>query len=251
VGYRFFDEDSISFQSSLELRFGCMANDICATSYWYQSGAPRPFYELPDFNQLLPGAPLAAEDQDLPRPASGSWWLCGPFANQGAESWEKELPAEVGPIDRNQTWEGNHAPDSPYLGENAVELGRHQARWREAESHQGFIDLNHYFACAARGVAVPSDGIVLARCRLTVAKKTSVQLTLGWDDQAAIRLNGGAPIDLGHQPFFRAKTLDLTLEAGENEICLKLSNTRNTNHGGWAFSFLAETMKERLMPQTA
>lgn len=250
VGYRFFEEDSISFQRSLELRFGCMENDICATAYWYQSGAPRPYYQLPDFPQLLPGAPLAAQTQDLPRPISGHWWLSGPFANHGTESWEQERPAETGPIDPRQVWDGEHSPGSPYLGANAVELGRHQAHWQKAESHQGFIDLNHYFACAARGVAMPSDGIAIARCRLTVPQKTAVQITIGWDDQAALRLNGGTPIDLGHQSFFRSRTLELMFEAGENEISLKLSNTRNTNHGGWAFSFAAETAEGRLIPPT-
>ena len=38
VGYRFFEQDRLPFRESLQMRFGCMANDICSTVYWYQEG---------------------------------------------------------------------------------------------------------------------------------------------------------------------------------------------------------------------
>ena len=34
VGYRWFLNDAITFRRSLHLRFGCMSNDLCATTYW-------------------------------------------------------------------------------------------------------------------------------------------------------------------------------------------------------------------------
>lgn len=248
VGYRFFEEDSISFRRSLELRFGCMANDICATAYWYQSGAPQPFFDLPDFEHLMPGTNLP-KSRHGNLTDSGQWWLCGAFANASSEDWQKELPGETGPIDRTLLLEGGHAEDSIYLHENAVALGRDKPAWVPALSRHGFVDLNHSFACAARGVAVPSQGIALARCQLSVTKATRVSLTLAWDDEAALRINGGERIELGRHAAFRARTIEVDLTAGRNEILLKLSNTRNTNHGGWAFSFLAEADGEILTPE--
>ena len=47
--YRFFDPDPIPFERSIHFRFGCVANDICSTAYWYQTAPHRPFVRLPDW----------------------------------------------------------------------------------------------------------------------------------------------------------------------------------------------------------
>ena len=44
------------------------ANDICSTVYWYQEGAVRPFFRMPDWPQLLPGVELPRGVHDLPLP---------------------------------------------------------------------------------------------------------------------------------------------------------------------------------------
>lgn len=66
--------------------------------------------------------------------------------------------------------------------------------------------------------------------------KASLRLT--WDDHLILRVNGKV-FDLGENQAFRTKTLDIPLKAGDNIITVKLSNTVNTNHGGWAFAFIA------------
>ncbi len=81
VGYRFLEQNRLPFRELLQMRFGCMANDICWKIYWCQEGAVRPFFRMPDWGQLLPGVDLLRGLHDLALPRSGEWWLCGPFAN--------------------------------------------------------------------------------------------------------------------------------------------------------------------------
>ena len=100
VGYRFFEKDTLPFQRSIHMRFGCMANDICSTTYWYQESPVRPFFTMPDWPQLLPGVELPRNTHDLDLPASGEWWLCGPFANHDGQAMAATLPPETAFRDR-------------------------------------------------------------------------------------------------------------------------------------------------------
>jgi len=56
-------------------------------------------------------------------------------------------------------------------------------------------------------------------------------------------------MDLGHRDTFGGRTLQVPLRKGDNTIEVTLSNTRNFNHGGWAFAFVAQTAEVvRLLP---
>ena len=61
TGYRWFHDDSVKFKKSIQMRFGCMSNDICSTVYWYQQQPVRPFFRLPPFEKLTPGLRTAPE----------------------------------------------------------------------------------------------------------------------------------------------------------------------------------------------
>ena len=63
--YRFFVPDAIPFERSLHFRFGCVANDICSTVYWYQTAPHRPFVRLPGWDRLQPGTELRRGSVDL------------------------------------------------------------------------------------------------------------------------------------------------------------------------------------------
>ena len=249
VGYRFFDTDELHFRRSLHFRFGCMANDICATTYWYQEETPRTFWSMAPFPQLLPGAQVTNGEHDLPLTDAGQWWLCGPFASQDSSA-EMALPAESGPIDPEQTFAGGHTENSPYLAERAVQLGRDRARWVRADSLRGFIDFNHYFRCGARGVAITHPAVAVARTTVVARRACNARITLSWDDCATLRVNEAEPMELGHHVFFRSASVEVALTEGINEIVVTLTNTYGLNHGGWAFAFHCITEDgDKLLPQ--
>ncbi len=239
VGYRFFERDRLPFQKSAHMRFGCMANDICSTVYWYQEQPVRPFFQMPDWPKLLPGMELMRGTCDLPLPSSGEWWLCGPFANQDNQAMTKALPPEL-KFDPDATFDGLHSANSAWLTPGSRELGRNVARWVQRSAIHGFIDFNHVFRPHARGVGKTDVGAAVARCILDAPTNTKVQLQLTWDDHMIVHVNGEV-FDIGHHYAFRTETLEAELHEGGNEIVLKLSNTKGSNHGGWAFAFHATT----------
>ncbi len=249
VGYRFFERDVISFQESIHMRFGCMVNDICATTYWYQTQPVRPFFDLPDWPALLPGTELPRNTRDRPLPASGDWWLCGPFANHDGQAMASQLPAEQAGPDQ-KSWDGLHGPDSAWTTEGSKSLGRDVARWVRRSSIHGFLDFNHVFQPWTRGVGVTDQGAAIAQCVLHVSEAVDATIRLGWDDHMILTVNGHVT-DLGHHYAFRSQDIPVRLQPGANQITLRLSNQRGSNHGGWAFSFLA-TAKDGtvLRPET-
>lgn len=211
VGYRFYDQDAILYQESIQFRFGCMQNDICSTVYWYQEGAVRPFFAMPPFDKLLPGAELPPGECDLALPDCGGWLLSGPIDNAGGAAMQGTL---------------------------AEETDLSLRPWTPARSHHGFVDLGHYFRPRRRGSGAHHAGVVgLARCRLRAPRDLVASLQLAWDDELTLTVNDGMPLDLGRNAAFRARVVDLPLKEGENRLLLKLSNETGSNHGGWAFAF--------------
>lgn len=248
VGYRFFNEDTIDFRESLHLRFGSMANDICATTYWYAEAPPRQLFRLPSWDLLaaLPRNPADHEgllprgSHDVPPPHSGSWWLCGPFGNTEGRAIDATLPAETGRPGEGD-FDGMHAEGSFWLAEPSVAAGLDRARWVRRDATHGFIDFNHVFRPRVRGVAQTDLGVAIAQCVLRSERATRAHLRIAWDDHLVLRVNDNEPVRAGHHAAFRARTLPVDLRAGENTVVLKLSNEIGFNHGGWAFAFAART----------
>ena len=238
VGYRFFEKDTLPFRESIQMRFGCMANDICSTVYWYQEGAARRFFRMPDWAQLLPGAALPRGAHDLAPPESGTWWLCGPFANHNGQAMRATLPPET--LFRPEaSYDGLHGEESAWLSEGSRRQGRDAARWARRAAQHGFIDFNHLFRPWGRGVGKTDAGAALARCVLHAPAEMEATLRLAWDDALIVRVNDDL-FDLGRQRAFRERSIAARLRAGANTVVLKLSNERGSNHGGWAFAFRAE-----------
>jgi hypothetical protein len=250
VGYRWFIPDPIDFQESIHLRYGCMANEICSMAYWYQQGAVRPFFRLPDWPLLLPGSELPRGSHDLPLPDHGAWRVCGAFDLRDGAAMRDTLPAEVESPAEGAAYDGGHPAGSPYLNERTRELGRDKPRWHTYPTMHGFVDFNHVFRAAQRGAALTHPAAAVARCTLHAPAAGEATLRLGWDDQLVLRVNGRA-FDLGEHAAFRAATVAVPLRAGANDVSVKLSNTRGSNWGGWAFSFRATTGDgRRLLPQS-
>jgi hypothetical protein len=214
VGYRFFDRDPIPFRESIHVRFGCMQNNICSTVYWYQEGAPRPFVRLPGFAGLMPDAPVAAADVDLPLPQSGGWCARLPLDNEDGQAITAALAHGV----------------VAAAGDD----------WHACDAHHGFIDFNHLDRPRVRGVGTFHDGKAAAARTILVAP-TAMRATLrfSYDDHLVYQLNADPAVDLGNHAAFRTREAQVALRAGNNDLALMLGNTRNSNHGGWALAFTA------------
>ena len=230
VGYRFFVKDSICFEESIQMRFGCMSNDICSTVYWYQSAtARRSFVKMPDWDKLLPGAELKRGEMDLPMPDFGSWQVNGPYDNKGNAAIEEALK---GSLD--------------------LENPKGDLDWIILESHHGFIDLNHVFRLAKYGVGSHyRNKAARAICVLNVPEAMKANIRIAWDDQLIFQVNDQKPIDMGNQYSFLPITIQVDLVKGKNILVLTLSNTSGSNHGGWLFAFRAESSDGNMLkPQT-
>lgn len=249
VGYRFFTEDTIEFERSLHLRFGSMANDIASTAYWYQETPVREFFELPDWDELLPGVEMEQGSRDREPPPSGEWWVLGPFALSeqvlsSLGSHEEDL------VEPGESFDGGHEQESLWLTDASREAGVDRARWVHREAFRSFLDLNHCFRPRIRGVAVTYPAVAIARSTLDAPEDGIARLRIGWDDHLVLRINSQV-YDLGHHAAFRAETIEVPLAAGINSVSVRLTNTKGGNHGGWAFSFHAKDANGSvLLPMT-
>jgi hypothetical protein len=228
VGYRWFLNDAITFEKSIHARFGCMSNDICATVYWYAEGPVRPYFRLPEFKHLVPGREsleIKRGTHDLPLPDSGRW--------------------RISPATDDASLDAVAAGDEGVGGRPGAGEG-----WIERAAMHGFIDFGHVHRPEKRGAGVYHEGAAAAECVLTVPEPTTAKIRLAWDDRLVLRVNNDRPIDLGTKKNFGDREIDVPLSAGKNRLRVTLSNTRNYNHGGWAFAFQAATADgKRVLPQ--
>ena len=85
------------------------------------------------------------------------------------------------------------------------------------------------------------EGMASARCILDAPEDTTAKVRVAWDDRLVVRVGDARPMDLGHRDNFGDRIIELRLRKGKNPVDVALSNTKNFNHGGWAFSFHATT----------
>lgn len=252
VGYRWFIPDPIDFDESLQIRFGCMANEICSTAYWYQSQPIRPFFRMPDWPLLIPGSEMPVGTHDLPLPDAGTWRVCGPFDLCQGKAMREVLPPEKASLDEalsDITYDAHHPPDSPYLNDHTRSLGRDVPKWVTSPSIRGFVDFNHSFRAAMRGAALVHPAAAVARCQLHVPAAGTGRIQMAWDEHLVLRVNDQV-FDLGEHHAFRSASVEVKLRAGLNDVWVKQSNSRASNHGGWTFAFSAATAQgHRLLPQ--
>jgi len=218
VGYRWFLNDAIHFRRSIHMRFGCMSNDICSTVYWYQEKPVRPFFRLPDFAHLVPverqsDLELPRGSHDLPLPEGGQWWVSA-AGDAGALNAALTTPLELA---------------RPFDAQG----------WTNRAAMHGFLDFGHVHHPERRGAGVFHEGAASARCVLHALQDGTARFQLAWDDRLVLRVNDGQPLDLGHHNNFGKQELNVSLKKGKNVVVVTLSNTRNFNHGGWAFALRA------------
>jgi len=155
-----------------------------------------------------------------------SWWLIGPFDNEGHQSY----PAVYGPekqIDLQAAESGTQRP----------------VRWRHTpdawQRPDGLIKLHPLFS--------PRSGVVAyAFTILAVERPTRVLLHLGSDDGCKLWINQGLIVeDPGSHPL-RAEqhVVGLTLPAGNNRVLIKVVQ----EEGSWEFSLAVTDPRGRPVP---
>lgn len=226
AAYRFYVHDAINFRESVHMRFGARAHDIASTVYWYSAKPVRPFFTMPPVEKRMPGSEIHRGEYDLPLPDCGQWWITGPFGLD----FKEPLPA-MGDFDPEQQFQSRP--------------------WQKVAALRGFVDFNHFFRPPPSNENSPTlDGVAVARCTLESERATKAAFTLGWDDQLVLQVNDQAPIDLGTQPYLRARTIEVPLAKGKNVVALRLSNTVGLTRGAWNFSFRCKTAEGQiLLPQ--
>jgi len=250
VAYRFFDSDAIQFDLSLHFRFGCVANDICGTTYWYQAEPHRPFVTMPPWPQMLPGVELPRGSVDLLRQTGstdpsaplaggddGEWWLCGPFENDKEQAMTQPLPPETGAQpDLSQRYDGGFGENSPWRASSRLFPDQHLARWVRRWAVHGFVDFLNVFRPATAANTRAWPGAACALTTLQVNRDTPALVNCAWDDRLILRLNGDQPRDLGNQSAFRQRAVEVRLRRGNNRLLLKLSNSKGSTFGAWVFN---------------
>jgi len=239
AGYRFFHHDSITFDRSIQMRFGSMANDICSTAYWYQIPPHREFFRLPSWEELLPGAELKFGTCDL-RSENPRWWLCGPFHPGDEPVATYKLPPETDQFDPPKSYADTGYPEDSIWRED----DRHIARWVRYGDIDGFVDFTHVFRpiTPRNGVTWPAIG--LAMTSLIVDADTKATIQLGWTNDLSLQINDGPWQSLGVHEYFRTANHDVQLAAGVNRIRLKLNcpddgDRSGFSWGSWIFAFRA------------
>jgi hypothetical protein len=192
--------------------------------YWYQEQPVRPIFRLPGFEHLVPGRyskEVPRGTHDLALPDSGQW-LVSPAEDERAIETALATPLKLGSAFDPKDW----------IKQSAM---------------HGFVDFGHVHRPEKRGAGVFHEGGASARCVLTAPDDLTARFRISYDDRLVLRVNDQKPIDLGHRNNFGSRELDVSLKKGKNEVVVTLSNTRNFNHGGWAFSFLATTPEGQVL----
>jgi hypothetical protein len=185
---------------------------------------------MPPREKRLPGSYLLRGEYDLPLPETGQWWISGPFPG---EQLGFNLPVGT-KFDTGNLF--------------------HERPWQKFSAIRGFVDFNHVYRPKPSNQNSPTlvDSIAVAQTMLVSSSDTRAKLRIAWDDHLVIRVNNNEPIDMGKQQYVCSKTVEVTLNKGENTISLWLSNKMGLSRGSWAFSFNAVTMEgENLIPQIA
>jgi len=89
--YRFFEEDEIRFKRSIHFRFGCVANDISSTAYWYQTEPTGGFSGCPHGTRCCRGRSLDAESMTFSMSREASGGCAGRLRTLGEKVWGRRF----------------------------------------------------------------------------------------------------------------------------------------------------------------
>ena len=244
VGYRFFEHDKIEYNHSIQVRFGCMKNDICSTVYWYTDSKDEHFCDLPDHEHILPKTELPYGSIDHLKCGTGMWKLYGPYFNRDNRAMNVILPPETSDdCVLGEAADGMHDEDSRWVSDYSKSANLHHPKMVEYESFHNFVDFRHVFRPHKSRQVSPSpteEGVAIAVTTLELERDMNVSLQITWDDALVLGVNDER-FELGdHKSFFDTETVNVKLKAGANRIMIKQSNIKGQNFGSWTFNFQAK-----------
>ena len=248
--YRFFVPDVIRFKHSLRLTFGTAANEISATSYWYQDEPHTPFCSLPATEKRKLAIRLTEEEtyQPLDLGQSIPVAVLGPILRGASQPMtlgakEPTKPKRVpwspkSPLKLDYVYKGNI--DHPY---GDVVKPPYQIRWRRSEIRGGFIDLTaiHRPKChlRARGLwnyrHIPLGSWSYQLIRLRLNKPRQLILRVGYEDRLEL-WHGKRLVTALYRPepdFWQTSDIPLDLKAGTHDLILANSQERWARWSAW------------------
>ncbi len=184
--YRFFIPDPIAWRRSIRFTFGTCANEISATTYWYQEEPHKPFCRLPVPNQRAFGTRLTEESTWQPLALAGDIpvAILGPAMKNGTLPWNPTQPVDPDteyPTDVQQ-------PHADVAGPPWT------VRWRRTQVRAGFIDLaaslRPKVMLRQRGLwnyrHLPRPTWCYLLIRVTANQHRNVVLRIGFEDEVRV-----------------------------------------------------------------
>jgi hypothetical protein len=99
------------------------------------------------------------------------------------------------------------------------------------------VDFHTVARPAIRTIALQVGVVGYALKYIDSDVETNARVFLGFDDEAAVRVNGSVAFEGRHPAGFREASFTVPLRKGRNRVLVKLSNRPNTTWKLWAFSF--------------
>lgn len=248
--YRFYLEAPVRFRSSLRMNFGCLANNIASTAYWYQEEPHASFTKLPTPPErvALSHCPSQKYLKPITSTKDFSVAVLGPFLQKDKLAWK---PGQ-GINTRKQYRTGYRRPFGFESGATVA--------WLKTKTRMSFLDLSSVYRpkmevtrrkigeTSAHAMTAPSGILPGTTCfvaaRVKATRAHTARLLVGHDSQGiVVWLNGKRVTGTGKTSRFdfEEQAFELSLRKDWNEIVLQ---TTLTDLGdlfiGWVISLRLE-----------
>lgn len=237
AAYRFFEHESITFDRAIQVHFGCMANDICSTAYWYQDPPHQAFTTLPPWSGMAAGTETSRTDDLHLMERTATWWVCGPFHPSVRDDVGALAVEQDGPDPQQRYPETGYPEDSPWN-----QTGRHEASWAAVGDIHGFVDFARVFVLPELDDERSRPAMGLAETELVTPVAGTVDLHIGWIGELRLQVNDGLWQSIGLHPLFDTVVVPVDLRRGSNQIRITVlcpgpaSGYSGFAWGSWVFA---------------
>ena len=233
--YRFFIPDPIAFRSSARFGFGTCANEISATTYWYQDEPHSRFCSLPPVPKRAFASRLTEEETLQPLDVGPDLPVAvlGPMMFEGEKPWSPEQSVDFDAVYDTDV-------RRPY---GDVVRPPYRIRWRRSTIRGGFIDLAaiHRPKCAirARGLwnqrHLPLGIVSYQLLRVQSPEPRELLLRLGFEDRVFVWLNRGriASLSRPEPKGWDTEDVNLPLPEGVSDLVIGYTQDRMVRWSAW------------------
>lgn len=243
--YRFFVRDPIPFRKSVRGLIGAIGHSVSSVAYWYQEGAMKPFFRVPEADRRMPESEASYGMFDL-EPGKGlDWKLLAPFEITEEEDFDFERAFEANEKGNERfiykVSKGNVGEVTPALpgGEQMV------VTWKDRPAYHNFVDFNEIARPAVKLISFQTGVLGYALAYLESDGERTVDFLVGFDDELELRVNKDVMLHRVHANGFEESRVRGHLRKGENRILVKLSNYDNSTWRLWTFSFRVAPVDEQ------